>query len=453
MEARMQKKKQRERKTLNDKMIKALKPEAKRYVQMDKVVRKFGVMVTEKGAKSYVLVTRLPGVPNQQRLTIETIDRISLEDARELARQWLDKIRKGDDPRIDKQVIKEKSKAPRATDTIGPHALWIDAAETYLEEIVLKIDKKTGEPVMRSGKTVAVTIRKEFGGRLPVKQKDGTIRHKIVGPWKDRQCGDLKPVDVSAIIRAKQRTAESQARNMYAYIKPLFRWLVATGYILHSPCGDILPKDLKLRIARRDRFLDEQEMRTVYYGTQTLNVPVAQAYRLLFKYGLRLNKSARGKRSEIKLVNFREGPLAGRKLWVWTIPALRMKNKCKHDVPLDAQDLAMLRTNPRFDSGEDYYLFSTTRGKKPVTIGSKVKKKLGKVIKIEDWQNHDIRRTVRSHLSPMQIEEHVRELMISHKRKGITAVYDQYAYLQEKIAGFSLWKAKLAQIMRPQRVA
>jgi hypothetical protein len=54
----------------------------------------------------------------------------------------------------------------------------------------------------------------------------------------------------------------------------------------------------------------------------------------------------------------------------------------------------------------------------------------------DDWVNHDIRRTVRTNLSRLAIEEHVRELMLAHTRKGIAGVYDRHSYLDEKRAGF-----------------
>ena len=61
--------------------------------------------------------------------------------------------------------------------------------------------------------------------------------------------------------------------------------------------------------------------------------------------------------------------------------------------------------------------------------------------------NHDIRRTVRTNLSRLAIEEHVRELMLAHTRKGIAGVYDRHSYLDEKRAGFELWCARVQEIV------
>ena len=66
-----------------------------------------------------------------------------------------------------------------------------------------------------------------------------------------------------------------------------------------------------------------------------------------------------------------------------------------------------------------------------------------------DFVLHDIRRTMRSHLSALPIEQHVRELVISHAQPGLHRIYDQYAYLDEKRHALELWAARLRGIVIP----
>jgi hypothetical protein len=61
--------------------------------------------------------------------------------------------------------------------------------------------------------------------------------------------------------------------------------------------------------------------------------------------------------------------------------------------------------------------------------------------------NHDIRRTVRTHLSALHIGEEVREAVLAHVRPGIKGVYDQYQYLEEKREALTLWNARLRDIV------
>lgn len=51
---------------------------------------------------------------------------------------------------------------------------------------------------------------------------------------------------------------------------------------------------------------------------------------------------------------------------------------------------------------------------------------------LEPFVIHDVRRTVRTHLSALPIADLVRELVIAHTKPGLHKVYDQYAYLDEK---------------------
>ena len=79
----------------------------------------------------------------------------------------------------------------------------------------------------------------------------------------------------------------------------------------------------------------------------------------------------------------------------------------------------------------------------------KVAKERGKRIALPDFVNHDIRRTVRTHLSALRIGEEVREAVLAHVRPGIKGVYDKHQYLDEKREALTLWNARLRSIVEP----
>ena len=64
---------------------------------------------------------------------------------------------------------------------------------------------------------------------------------------------------------------------------------------------------------------------------------------------------------------------------------------------------------------------------------------------------HDLRRTMRTRLSALPIEDRVREAMIAHAAPGLHQVYDQHRYLDEKRRGFELWEQRLAEILHTGR--
>jgi len=62
---------------------------------------------------------------------------------------------------------------------------------------------------------------------------------------------------------------------------------------------------------------------------------------------------------------------------------------------------------------------------------------------------HDIRRTMRTHLSALPVTDLVKELVIAHAQPRLHKVYDQHAYLDEKRHALELWAARLRGIVAP----
>ena len=69
--------------------------------------------------------------------------------------------------------------------------------------------------------------------------------------------------------------------------------------------------------------------------------------------------------------------------------------------------------------------------------------------KPKPWRVHDLRRTVRSHLSALQIPDHVAEMVLGHGRKGLQRVYDQHRYEDELREALTRWAGRLRSIVTP----
>jgi integrase len=72
-----------------------------------------------------------------------------------------------------------------------------------------------------------------------------------------------------------------------------------------------------------------------------------------------------------------------------------------------------------------------------------------KAVKLEHFVNHDLRRTCRTRLSAIKVQDHVAEMVIGHGRKGIARVYDQHRYVPEMREALELWAARLRSIVGP----
>jgi integrase len=158
--------------------------------------------------------------------------------------------------------------------------------------------------------------------------------------------------------------------------------------------------------------------------------------RLLILTGLRRNEVARAQWSEF---DFDKA--------LWTIPPERMKSDAAHVVPLTTEMLAIIQSLPR----QGLFLFRSGRdASRPASGFSAMKNRLDdRLDGVEEWNLHDLRRTMRTHLSSLPIPELVRELVIAHTKPGLHRVYDQHAYLDEKRKALELWAARLRTILNP----
>ena len=133
----------------------------------------------------------------------------------------------------------------------------------------------------------------------------------------------------------------------------------------------------------------------------------------------------------------------------WTIPAERSKSKRAHIVPLSKPAVQIIKSLPRYVGGP--YVFTSTEGKRPVSGFSKMKVQLDKAAKVKDWRLHDLRRTGRSEMARLKVDDVVAERVLNHVPRGLAKVYNQYQYLDEKREALNLWARELRKITRPSK--
>lgn len=395
---------------------------------MDAQVPGFGVRVTDAGTRTYILRTRYPGKSSPSRREIGKCDVLSLADARDIARTWRSLVANDIDPAVKEQIERAENLQRRET-TFG------HVAERFIAE------KLPGE---RKGGDVEREIRREL---LP--------------EWKTRPIDEITDLDVLKVIKAKKRKGNVAARNLLALIKRFFRWAVGQRVygLAVSPCLALQTKDIVGETRSRDRILSDDELFALWRAAGRLPSPYGPAYKMLVLTALRLREAGNASWNEFDLRN---------RLWI--IPADRMKGKNDgkrqaraHAVPITPQIRELLEKLPKPKKGN--FLFSTTAGKKPAWMGAKVKQRIDermlrtlralgrlrredpKSIHLPGWVNHDIRRTVRSHLSRLKIAEEAREAVLAHVRPGIKSTYDHHDYLDEKREALQLWEARLQSIL------
>jgi integrase len=370
----------------------------------DAIVPGLGLRVTDRGHKSFVLVTRYPSNPlHPTRRALGDVSAITLEEARQKARGWLELIGKGIDPKIEEARQQAAAQRRQQNSFAAVAAEFLDRHASGL--------KKSAE--------ARRIIEREFVKR-----------------WPSRPITDIMPEEVAIAIRAiVKRGAPYQAHNALSYIRRMYNWAIGTHEfgIDASPVERLSPKDLIGKREPRDRILSDNELRAVWNAAATVGYPYGPIFRLLVLTGQRELEIARASRAEIT------GDLL-------TIPATRMKGGRAHEVPLTRSAREIINALPEFPGA---YLFTTTRGVKPVNGFSKAKARIDRLSGVSGWVIHDLRRTMRTHLSALPVEDLVRELVIAHAKPGLHRVYDQHAYQAEKRRCLELWEERLAKIINP----
>jgi integrase len=418
---------------LTDRTLKSLahKPAEKGKTRdvMDTVVTGFGVRVSETGRRTFILVARYPGSKNPTRRALGEYGELTLDKARAKARHWLELIGRSIDPAEERQRAAEQRK--RENSFVAVAAAFL----TYIHRRKLRTADRMERNLLKT----------------------------FVKRWASRPITEISSHDIGNVIReAVHRDSPYQAFQDFALIRRMFNWAIGTNeYGLETnPCDRLNTKDMIGERYARDRVLTDDELRALWRATDRLPYPYGPLYRVLALTGLRLGEACGAHWSEFEL-DKRE----------WTIPAERMK-KVKGGakpfiVPLTDAVIDVLGKLPRFTSGE--FLFSHAYGKQPLkpNVFSEPKGRLDNLmleelrkLAIEDGKdvdrvtlapfvNHDIRRTVRTHLLALKIAEEVREAGLAHARPGIKGTYDKHQYLDENREALTLWNARLRSIVEP----
>jgi integrase len=375
----------------------------------DKVLPGFGVRVTA-GKARFVFGSRFPGSKHFTRREIAPATAAGLVDARETARRWLQMVDAGIDPAREREQARLEE-ARKARHTLAA------VAHEFISGWVI------GDPKHPNQRQWKETQR---------------LVNILVAAWGSRPIVDITRGEIVRLITLKKATAPAEARNIYGAARQLLSWARDQDFgLAHNVALDIRPAGIIGKKRTRKRALSTDELRQLWVAAGTLGWPVAQIYRLLILTGLRLGEVVNAAWSEIDLVK-----------GVWTIPASRMKGKegegLAHVVPLTTHMVDIFTTLPHTSKE---YVFSHGKKlvkeklvEKPVVISTRAKDRLDAVLTLtEPWQNHDLRRSIKSGLAKMGIADLVSERVLAHVPAGIRKHYDMYDYLDERRKALEDW--------------
>lgn len=396
----------------------------------DTDLRGFGLRVTPRGVRSYVVQYRMPGLP-ARRMTIGIHGSPwTPEKARERAHDILINVRRGDDPLV----------AARKRQRAAIDLEFSRYVETFTE----------GYLKPHWGDTWANAKRQ--------------LECHVVPHLKGRPLPEIEKHEVAGVIR-RLLDRPALARNTHAVLRKLFSWAIDEGDLVTSPICAAPPA-----VKARKRVLAPDEIVAVWRASYKLNWPMGQFVRMLFVTLQRRNEVAGLPWSELSELNS-----------MWRQDGERVKNEVDHLVPLSPMAISLLNEmaeGPAPAEGSDRkpwkrkgFIFSTT-GTTPISGFSKVKAKLDREMlpvlqKLADeradalgedrelaflppWRFHDIRRTGTTQMQALGVPIEVTEKVINHKSgetAGIRGVYNLHAYTDEKRKALDAWAAFLGKLV------
>jgi integrase len=408
-------------KALTEIAIKSMKAGATRREVPDGKVPGLYFVIQPSGSTSWALRFRHLGKP--RKLTIGG-GAIPLPGARDLARQALVKIARGENPAVEKVAAKQAAKAKPKT------------ASDTVEKVV---DSFLGRYAKRQCKE---TTYKEY---------KRILENNVATPWRGRRLGELTRADVHELLDGIiDRGAAVQANRTFAALRTMANWALERGVIDSNCCAGLKAPTQE---TSRDRVLSDEEIRLAWLAFEKVGWPFGRLGQLLLLTGARRDEIAEAKWSELD---------ADQKLLI-LLPA-RMKAKEVHEIPLTERALEIIASLPKVAAGnkEPEFLF-TTSGERPVSGFSKGKARVDRIIaetiraeqggeaqEIPHWVLHDLRRTVATNLQKLGVRLEVTEAVLGHTsgtRAGVVGIYQRHKYEDEKRMALEAWARKLDAIV------
>ncbi|MCY0146584.1 site-specific integrase [Hoeflea sp. G2-23] len=343
----------------------------------DSDVKGFGLRVMNTGTKSYVFQYRASG-GRTRRKTVGKHGSITVDQAREIARDWYVQVRSGGDPAAESR---ESRNAPTVE----------HLCERYLNEHA----KRNKRPRSVEGDTdyIARFIKPQLG-RKKVSEIELTDIERLADSLGDRR---------------------TTANRLVALLSKMFNLARRWNWCDHNPTEGWQ----KNPETKRERYLSKDELgRLVTAMDGNANQRGCNIVRILLLTGAR--------RGEVFSMHWADVDLSiGR----WTKPAHTTKQKRTEIIPLSEAAIALLRQIRHKAPADNVYVFPGDVPGKPMTTIKTFWRSLRKEANIDDVRLHDLRHTFASHLVSSGESLETIGRLLGHSQPQTTA---RYAHLKDE---------------------
>src|SRR5712672_1873333 len=275
-------------------VIDALPNPPKDIVHWDTGCPGFGVKLTPKGRKIFIVLYRTAGAGSRLRkYTIGPYGRVTLNQARVTAQRVFAAKLDGRDLAAEKKDSRRRMVA--------------DLVDDLLEAFIAQHISQN-----RSAPEISRMLRREVGSA-----------------WGTDSIHEISKRDVIDVVSAiEQRGAPVAANKALKAIKTFFRWCVGRAVLDRSPAEGV---PLPTKEVARDRVLSDDELALIIMAARQIGDPYGGIVEMLALTGQRREEVARCKWDEIEMASR-----------TWELASQRTKNAKGREVYLSDQAMAVL---------------------------------------------------------------------------------------------------------------
>ncbi len=371
---------------LTDKEIQSAKPRGKPYKLSDGAG--LHLEVSPAGGKLWRLRYRYGG--NEKMLALGKYPTVRGPEARKKAAEARQALHEGRDPSAEKKAAKERARI---------------TGETSFEAVARNWMAKVGPTLAES-----------------TREKHTNFLGKDVFPWIGaRPIAELAAPDLLAVIRRiEERGAVDIAKRTHNLMGRIFRYAVGHGLCERDPSRDIELRDILTAVSTRHHagLTDPKEAGALLRAIEVFTGAFTT------RCALRLAPLVFVRPGELRHAEWTEFDFGKAE---WRVPAVKMKRKEQHIVPLSHQAIAILREIQPL-TGNGRYVFPSERtSERPMsenTVNAALRR-LGYTK--EEMTGHGFRSMASTLLHELGYPHAVIERQLAHVERNKVSASDNFA--------------------------
>ena len=253
----------------------------------------------------------------------------------------------------------------------------------------------------------------ELGKTSSGKERRRLVEKDAIKPWGNKKVADITRRDAVLLLDMVRKRAPITANRLQGVLVRMFNFASERGIIEFSPLIGLR----RPREKARSRVLSDDEIKLLWAALDLENTDI-DIYRVT-KLALKM----------ILLTGQRPGEILGMR-WdevdgdFWNIPAERMKNREPNRVPLCSIAQDVIEQTKPYSGDSDFVFRSSYKPEQPVSrqaLARAVSRHYEEMGIKEKFTPHDLRRTLRTKLAELGVNDIVAERVLGHKLQGMMA--------------------------------